>query len=92
METPAPRPVAQVCAGLSDLLGPASQIVVVGQRDSEEEYATEEEEDGSVWQGAQFHQSDGGHCNRQVYKDINDRNIKIFLRKRMVNDYKYPND
>lgn len=62
------QPVTQVCAGLSDLLGPASQIVVVGQRDSEEEYATEEEEDGGVWQGAQFHQSDGGHCNRQVYK------------------------
>ncbi len=47
--TPQAPGVVTVLAGLSDLLGPASQMVVVGQRDSEEEYATEEEEDGSIW-------------------------------------------
>lgn len=50
-----PRCLVLVCAGLSDLLGPASQMVIVGERDNEEEYATEEEEDGSIWKGANFH-------------------------------------
>lgn len=66
METPAQWPVAQlpkhqVCHNVSDLLGPTSKMVVVGQRDSEEEYATEEEEEGRICQVAQLHQSDGGH-------------------------------
>lgn len=54
-QLPCTRCLILVRAGISDFLGPASQMVIVGERDSEEEYATEEEEDGSVWKGANFH-------------------------------------
>ena len=60
-------------------------MVVVGHCDHQEEQATEEEEDGSVGQGAHLHQGDGCHCNHRK-KDMGKKENKRKKKKDLTFD------